>query len=83
VGEVESAGPGCPSKAFRAKPADGKGLPLLPDPHGLCPPFGAITDPVAAILGSRLPPRRFDDLAVFQGSDIPRCGTRPRCGKLP
>lgn len=51
------------------------GFPLPPDPHGLLPPFEAITKSVAAISGSQLPPRRFDDLAVFRSSAV-RCRRR-------
>jgi hypothetical protein len=83
VGEVESAGLGCPSKAFRANPVDGRSLPLLPDPHGLYPPSEAIMDPVAAILVSRRPPRRLDDLAVFQGTHHSAEQPKPPHEKLP
>jgi hypothetical protein len=63
---------GAPSRLSERTRMAGRS-PLPSDPRGLCLPSGAITDPVAAILGSRLPPRRFHDLAVFQGSAVPLC----------
>jgi hypothetical protein len=67
----------CPSRVLGAISNDRWGFPLLSDPHGLLPPYEAITELVAAISGLQLPPRRFYGLAVFRGSVI-LCRDRSR-----